>query len=75
MFPGVAAGVVAGKSAALIGLGRLAFANPEAPGDLLAGRPLDRRRLCTACSGCSTLLQSGRPTGCVVRDAPIYRLA
>ncbi len=73
-FPNVAAGAVAEGAAALIGLGRLAFAYPDAPADLLAGSPLERRRLCTACSGCSTLLRSGRATGCVVRDASIYRL-
>ncbi|MCX6561576.1 MAG: hypothetical protein NTZ26_13810 [Candidatus Aminicenantes bacterium] len=73
-FPFVAAAVVAGGAASAIGLGRLAFAYPDAPGDLLAGRPLDSKRVCTACSSCSTLLRAGRPTGCVVRDAAIYRL-
>lgn len=74
-FPPVAAGTVAEGQAALVGLGRLGFAYPGLPADLLAGRPLDRRRLCTACSACSTLLRSGRPSGCVVRDAAVYRLA
>ncbi|MDD8025963.1 MAG: hypothetical protein PHI34_05575 [Acidobacteriota bacterium] len=73
-FPFAAAGAVAGGSAALIGLGRLAFAYPEAAADLLAGRPLNAKRVCTACSICSTLLRAGGPAGCAVRDADVYRL-
>ncbi len=74
-FPFVAAGAVAARSLALAGLGRLAFAYPEAAADLVQGRPLDGRRVCTACSICSTLLRRGEPAGCAVRDAGAYRTA
>ncbi len=71
-FSFVAAGAVASGAADLIGLGRLAFAYPEAAADLILGRPLDGRRLCTACSLCSTLLRRGGPAGCAIRDAGVY---
>jgi len=71
-FPHVAAGALADGSASLIGLGRMIFAYPDAAADIVRGRPLDGRRICTACSICSALLRSGGPAGCAVRDAAIY---
>src|SRR5262249_35154541 len=37
----------------LVGLGRMVLAYPELPIDTLAGRPLDRKRLCRTFSDCT----------------------
>jgi 2,4-dienoyl-CoA reductase-like NADH-dependent reductase (Old Yellow Enzyme family) len=71
-FPFVAAAVLERGEATLIGLGRSAFAYPEAPRDLMDTGKLDPRRACLTCSRCSELLRAGQPTGCVVRDAENY---
>jgi len=71
-FPFVAAGVLKQKEASLIGLGRSAFAYPEAPRDLMDKGFLNPKRVCIACSKCSELLRGGRHAGCVVRDAKVY---
>jgi 2,4-dienoyl-CoA reductase (NADPH2) len=71
-FPYVAAAVVQRGEAALIGMGRSAFAYPEAPRDLMHLGELDPKKVCIACSKCSRLLRQGARTGCVVRDADVY---
>jgi 2,4-dienoyl-CoA reductase-like NADH-dependent reductase (Old Yellow Enzyme family) len=73
-FPNVAAATVASGKAALIGVGRLAFAYPDFARDLAERGRLNPRKVCTSCSGCSTLARTGRPAGCIVRDADVYRL-
>jgi 2,4-dienoyl-CoA reductase-like NADH-dependent reductase (Old Yellow Enzyme family) len=74
LFPGVAAAEVASGRASLIGLGRLAIAYPDFVRDLAADGRLNPRKICTACSACSTLLRAGLPVGCTVRDAAVYKL-
>jgi 2,4-dienoyl-CoA reductase-like NADH-dependent reductase (Old Yellow Enzyme family) len=74
LFPQVAAAIVSSGQASLIGLGRLAFAYPDFVRDLETDGRLNPRKICTACSGCSTLLRAARPVGCVVRDAGIYKI-
>jgi 2,4-dienoyl-CoA reductase-like NADH-dependent reductase (Old Yellow Enzyme family) len=55
-----------------IGLGRMVLSYPELPGDVLAGRPLDRRRLCRTFSDCTTAPRGGLVSGCYPLD-PFYR--
>jgi hypothetical protein len=52
-----------------VGLGRMALAYPELPADLLAGRPLDRGRICRTFSDCTTAPRSGLVSGCYPLDA------
>jgi 2,4-dienoyl-CoA reductase (NADPH2) len=73
-FPAAAAGALYEHGATLVGLGRLAFACPDFARILREQGRLDSKRVCLACSSCSTLLRAGRPAGCVVRDASRYRL-
>ncbi len=70
-WPGVAAGVLAGGGAHLIGLGRSSFAYPEAPRDLMDGQALDPKKVCVACSRCTELMRALCTTGCAVHD-PYY---
>jgi len=66
-WPHVAAGVVSQGGAALVGLGRGAFAYPDAPLDLMHRGRLDPGRCCVGCSHCSDLMRAKVATRCVVR--------
>ncbi|MFN2226797.1 MAG: NADH:flavin oxidoreductase [Anaerolineae bacterium] len=54
-----------------VGLGRMLLAYPEFAADVLAGRPLDRRRLCRTFSDCTTAPRHGLVSGCYPLD-PFY---
>ncbi len=71
-LPHVAQRVVRDGLADFIGLGRMMLAYPELPADVLAGRPLDRRRICRTFSDCTTAPRLGLVSGCYPLD-PYYR--
>ena len=50
------------------GLGRMVLAYPELPADVLAGRPLQRKRLCRTFSDCTTAPRKGLASGCYPLD-------
>lgn len=56
----------------LVGLGRSMLAYPELPRDLLAGGPIQSRRLCRTFSDCTTAPRNGLPSGCYPLD-PAYK--
>jgi 2,4-dienoyl-CoA reductase-like NADH-dependent reductase (Old Yellow Enzyme family) len=70
-LPHVAQAVVATGGADFVGVGRAALAYPGLPADVLAGRPLQRRRLCRTFSDCTTAPRDGLPSGCYPLD-PFY---
>lgn len=63
-LPHVASALVRDTDVAFAGLGRLALSYPDAPADILAGRPLDGRRLCRTFSDCTTGPRNGLVSGC-----------
>jgi 2,4-dienoyl-CoA reductase (NADPH2) len=71
-FPHVGAAVLKKKDASFIGLGRMLFAYPDAPRELMEEGALDPKKVCTACSRCSEMMRWGGATGCVVRDKETY---
>jgi 2,4-dienoyl-CoA reductase (NADPH2) len=74
-WPHVGAAVVRRGMAQIVGIGRGAFAYPDAVADLLERGALDPRKCCLACSHCSDLMRAGQAAGCVVRDRRRYRPA
>jgi NADPH2 dehydrogenase len=70
-LPHVAQRVVRGGMADFVGLGRMVLSYPELPADVLAGRPLDRRRICRTFSACTTGPRMGLVSGCYPLD-PFY---
>lgn len=56
----------------LVGLGRMVLSYPELPADVLAGRPLERKRICRTFSDCTTAPRNGMVSGCFPLD-PFYR--
>lgn len=51
-----------------VGLGRMLLAYPEFPADVLAGRPLQRKRFCRTFSDCTTAPRKGLVSGCYPLD-------
>lgn len=74
-WPNVGAAVIAQKRASFIGLGRSAFAYPDAPLDLMNFQKLNPAKCCNACSCCTDLMRNNQVTGCVIRDRSIYKKA
>ena len=68
-LPHVAQAVLRGGDADFVGLGRLMLSYPDMPADVLAGRPLDRKRLCRTFSDCTTAPRNGLVSGCYPLDA------
>ncbi len=68
-LPNVAQRVVADGLADSVGLGRAVLSYPEMAADMLAGRPLDRKRICRTFSDCTTAPRKGMPSGCYPLDA------
>jgi 2,4-dienoyl-CoA reductase-like NADH-dependent reductase (Old Yellow Enzyme family) len=70
-LPHVGERVLREGKADFVGLGRMVLAYPELPADVLAGRPLDRKRICRTFSDCTTAPRKGLPSGCYPLD-PFY---
>jgi 2,4-dienoyl-CoA reductase-like NADH-dependent reductase (Old Yellow Enzyme family) len=68
-LPHVAQAVVRAGWIDLVGLGRMVLSYPELPADTLAGRPLDRKRVCRTFSDCTTAPRNHLPSGCYPLDA------
>ena len=66
--PNVAQRVVRTGSADFAGLGRMILAYPEMIADVLAGRPLQRKRICRTFSDCTTAPRNGMVSGCYPLD-------
>lgn len=71
-MPYAAAGAIARGGAGLMGIGRGAFAYPDAVRDILERGRMDPAKCCVACSACTQIMRDGGRTGCVVRDSAIY---
>jgi 2,4-dienoyl-CoA reductase-like NADH-dependent reductase (Old Yellow Enzyme family) len=56
----------------LVGLGRMVLSYPELPADVLAGRGLERKKVCRTFSDCTTAPRNGMVSGCFPLD-PFYR--
>jgi 2,4-dienoyl-CoA reductase-like NADH-dependent reductase (Old Yellow Enzyme family) len=67
-LPNVAQHVVREGMADFVGLGRMALAYPDMPADVLAGRPLQRRKICRTISDCTTAPRHGLVSGCYPLD-------
>ncbi len=71
-LPAVASAVVRQGQTDFAGLGRMVLAYPHLPADVLAGKPLDRKRICRTFSDCTTAPRQGMKSGCYPLD-PFYK--
>ena len=67
-LPNVAQAAVTGGWADTIGIGRMALSYPDMVADVIAGRPLQTKRLCNACSWCDIAPGFGEVSGCYTKD-------
>jgi NADPH2 dehydrogenase len=67
-LPHVAQNVVRNRGADFVGLGRMVLVYPEIAADTLAGKPLQRKRLCRTFSDCTTAPRNGLVSGCYPLD-------
>lgn len=67
-LPNVAQAAVRRGWVDAVGVGRMALSYPDLPADVLAGRPLDRRRICRTFSDCTTAPRNGLVSGCYPLD-------
>lgn len=67
-LPNVGAALLAEGRVDFIGLGRMVLSYPELPHDVLAGRPLQRRKVCRTFSECTTGPRNGLVSGCFPLD-------
>jgi 2,4-dienoyl-CoA reductase-like NADH-dependent reductase (Old Yellow Enzyme family) len=71
-LPNVAQAVVRAGWTDFVGLGRMVLAYPELPAVTLAGRSLERKRVCRTFSDCTTAPRNGLVSGCYPLD-PYYK--
>ncbi len=67
-LPNVAQAVVREGWTDFVGLGRMVLSYPDLPADVLAGRPMQRKRLCRTFSDCTTAPRNGMVSGCYPLD-------
>lgn len=67
-LPNVAQAVVRNQFADFVGLGRMMLTYPEMVADVLAGKPLQRKRICRTFSDCTTAPRNGMISGCYPLD-------
>lgn len=68
-LPNVAQHAVRTGLVDFVGLGRMVLSYPELPADVLAGRSLQRKRICRTFSDCTTAPRNGLISGCYPLDA------
>jgi 2,4-dienoyl-CoA reductase-like NADH-dependent reductase (Old Yellow Enzyme family) len=70
--PHTGAAVLKNGGASFIGFGRNSFAYPSMPSDIINKGKADAAKCCITCSGCTRLIRSFKPGGCVIQDREIY---
>jgi len=53
--------------------GRMAFADPDFANEIIKTGRINPNRVCLTCGMCGDLIRAHKPTGCVVRDAELFR--
>ena len=67
-LPNVAQATVGAGLTDFVGLGRMALSYPALPADFMAGKPLQRKRICRTFSDCTTAPRNGMVSGCYPLD-------
>jgi 2,4-dienoyl-CoA reductase-like NADH-dependent reductase (Old Yellow Enzyme family) len=68
-LPHVAQAVIREGWTDFVGLGRMVLAYPELPADTLAGKTLQRKKVCRTFSDCTTAPRGGLVSGCYPLDS------
>jgi 2,4-dienoyl-CoA reductase-like NADH-dependent reductase (Old Yellow Enzyme family) len=68
-MPNVAQAVVRQGWTDVVGIGRMVLSYPELPRDVMAGRVVQKKRICRTFSDCTTAPRNGLVSGCYPLDA------
>lgn len=68
-LPHVGQAVVRTGQADAVGVGRMVLSYPDLPADVLAGKPMARKRVCRTFSDCTTAPRNGMVSGCYPLDS------
>ena len=52
--------------------GRMSFANPAFPHQIIKTGRIDASQVCLTCGKCGNLIRAKKPTGCVIRNPKMY---
>ncbi|OHB63693.1 MAG: hypothetical protein A2Y77_17990 [Planctomycetes bacterium RBG_13_62_9] len=72
LLPNVGAANKAKGLVTLIGGGRMGFAYPDFPRDIIRDGRMYPEKVCVSCSACTQIMRDGGKAGCVVRDNGVY---
>jgi len=72
LLPYVAAAYKNKGMVTFIGAGRMSFAYPDFPKDIITKGKMDREKTCIGCSACTQIMRDAGTTGCVLRDNEVY---
>ncbi len=72
MLPYVGAASKKNGMVTIVGAGRMSFAYPDFPKDIITEGKMDPDKTCIGCSACTQIMRDGGTTGCVVRDTKVY---
>ena len=67
-LPNVAQAAIREGDVDFVGLGRMVLSYPEMPADVLAARPLGKKKICRTFSDCTTAPRKGLVSGCFPLD-------
>lgn len=67
-LPNVAQNVIRTDKSDFVGIGRMVLSYPDFCADVLAGRPMQRKRICRTFSDCTTAPRNGIISGCYPLD-------
>lgn len=71
-MPYAGAANLAENGCKMMGMGREAFAYPDAPQDILTKGAMVPSKCCIACSKCTQIMRDHGRTGCVIHDNQMY---
>jgi len=71
-LPYAGAANIENHACAMMGIGREAFAYPDAPKDILTKGAMTPQKCCIVCSKCTQIMRDHGRTGCVIKDSDVY---
>lgn len=71
-LPSAGAANLTDNGCKMVGIGREAFAYPDAPKDILINGAMVPGKCCIACSKCTQIMRDHGRTGCVIKDSSVY---
>jgi 2,4-dienoyl-CoA reductase-like NADH-dependent reductase (Old Yellow Enzyme family) len=71
-LPYAGAANIESHACTMMGIGREAFAYPDAPKDILTKGAMTPQKCCIVCSKCTQIMRDHGRTGCVIKDSEVY---